>query len=244
MPAVRLLAVLGLALLAACSSDSSEPESEADAAVATLAVERSIESLPRSEVTLSAAGASAGGGGVAGASLATASAVRSSNASVQRVFTEFKARQTADGIVLTLPENVLFDFDAADLRADAEQALAQIQTVLAAYPDAPVQIVGHTDARGADAYNQTLSERRAESVRAWLAGRGLAASRLSAVGRGKTEPVAPNETLDGQDNPAGRQQNRRVEIVLQGVTGDAAGVESGQPVSGQPTSTIRVTPSE
>lgn len=239
MPAVRLLALAGLALLTACSPGSSEPED--DVAGTSVAAERSIESLPRTEVTLSAAGASAGGGGRAAASSATTSSVRSSNASVQRVFTEFNARQTDDGIVLTLPENVLFDFDAADLRPDAEQALAQIQTVLEAYPDAPVQIVGHTDARGADAYNQTLSERRAESVRTWLAGRGLAASRLSAVGRGKTEPVAPNETPDGQDNPDGRQQNRRVEIVLQGVTGEAAADGAD---AGPPTSTIRVTPSE
>lgn len=232
MPALRLLAIGCAVLLGACSSGDGD-------AASVLTVERNIEPLPPSEVTIGAAGASASGSGAAGASTATASTVRSSNASVQRVFSEFNARQTAGGIVLTLPENVLFDFDASDLRADAEQALAQIQTVLAAYPDAPVQIVGHTDARGADAYNQALSERRAESVRAWLAGRGVAASRLSAVGRGKTEPVAPNETPDGRDDPAGRQQNRRVEIVLQGVTGDAAGASDGQP-----TSTIRVTPSE
>lgn len=231
---------VALCALAGCQSEPDPAVSDgAGAPEIALSVERNIAPLTRSEVTVGPAAASAGGGGATGASTATTSAVRSSNAAVQRVFSEFNARQTASGLVLTLPENVLFDFDEATLRPDAETALAKIQTVLAEYPDAPVQVVGHTDAKGADAYNQTLSERRAQAVEAWIAGRGVAASRLSSVGRGETEPVADNETASGADDPAGRQQNRRVEIVLQGVTG---GTPATGDSGGQPTSTIRTTP--
>lgn len=102
--------------------------------------------------------------------------------------------------MLTLPENVLFDFDAAALRPEAEAALAKIQTVLAEYANAPVEVVGHTDAKGEDAYNRTLSTQRAEAVVAWLGRHGVSASQLTAVGRGETEPVAENERADGSDN--------------------------------------------
>lgn len=233
------LLALALAVLAGCSSEPDETAiADEEAPEVAVSVERDIAALPRSEITVGAAGASASGSGAAGASTAATSTVRSSNAAVQRVFTEFNARQTAGGLVLTLPENVLFDFDEAALRPDAETALAKIQTVLGEYPDAPVEVVGHTDAQGTDAYNQDLSERRAQAVQGWMSGHGVAASRLSAVGRGEAEPVADNETSDGADDTAGRQQNRRVEIVLKGVTGDTPVTGDG----GQPTSTIRTTP--
>ncbi len=233
------LALALLAALAGCSADSGDADTS-DAAEETapdLAVGRDVRALERSEVTIGAAAASAGGGGVSGASSATTSAVRSSNTAVQRVFSEFNARQTAGGLVLTLPENVLFDFDAAALRPEAEAALAKIQTVLAEYADAPVEVVGHTDSKGEDAYNQTLSTQRAQAVVAWLGGHSVAASRLTAVGRGEAEPVAENEAADGSDDPAGRQKNRRVEIVVKGVSGEAEA-----PTGGQPTSTVRTVP--
>ena len=232
------LAALGALLtLAACSSDDA-PADGADTPEVTVTARRDIRALAPSEITIGAAGAS-GTAGSGAASTAATSTVRSSNAAVQRVFSQFNARQTAGGIVLTLPENVLFDFDQSALRSDAEGALAQVQTVLAEYADAPVEVVGHTDAKGEDAYNQMLSERRAQAVQTWLAGHGVAASRLTATGRGETQPAVPNETPQGQDDPAGRQQNRRVEIVLKGVTGGATGAAGGTP-----TSTIRTTPAD
>lgn len=232
-----LLALLSLVTLAGCSTDPDATDGSPAEAAPDLAVVRDVRALERSEIRIGAAAASAGGAGAAGASSATTSTVRSSNAAVQRVFSEFNARQTAGGLVLTLPENVLFDFDAAALRPEAEAALAKIQTVLAEYADAPVEVVGHTDAKGDDAYNQTLSERRAQAVVAWLGGRGVPAARLTAVGRGEAAPVAENAAADGSDNPAGRQQNRRVEIVVKGVSGEAA-----PPAGGQPTSTVRTVP--
>lgn len=103
---------------------------------------------------------------------------------------------------------ILFDFDEATLRRQSEPALRQLLAALEANPSMNVDIEGHTDAVGDDAYNLVLSERRAQSVVSWLADNGIAVSRLKAVGRGETMPVAANDTADG------RALNRRVEVRL------------------------------
>jgi outer membrane protein OmpA-like peptidoglycan-associated protein len=123
------------------------------------------------------------------------------------------ARVTAREIKIDLAADVLFDFDKADLRREADSALEKVAAVLRSYPKASVTIDGHTDGKGGDQYNQKLSERRAESVRRWLANADVAA-RMSARGWGKTKPVAANAKPDGSDDPGGRQKNRRVEITV------------------------------
>jgi outer membrane protein OmpA-like peptidoglycan-associated protein len=107
---------------------------------------------------------------------------------------------------------VNFDFDRAEIRSDAAVILDEAATLLAdALGDCPsrsVSVEGHTDATGADAYNQSLSERRANAVLDYLAGKGVDASRLTAQGFGESSPIAPNETREG------RALNRRVELRL------------------------------
>jgi outer membrane protein OmpA-like peptidoglycan-associated protein len=128
---------------------------------------------------------------------------------------EFDATQVDGGFRLTLPESILFDFGSADLRPDSRPALDLIAEVLAYYADATVIVVGHTDSIGSESANQALSERRASSVLDRLVNdHGIARDRLTAEGRGESEPVAPNTHPDGSDNPEGRQLNRRVEIVV------------------------------
>jgi outer membrane protein OmpA-like peptidoglycan-associated protein len=129
------------------------------------------------------------------------------------LLTELKAKQDGDrSIRFSLPADILFDFDKATLRPDAEAPLARAQRLISAYPRAPLRIVGYTDAKGDDAYNDRLSLARANSVAARLV---PGKSRAAAVeGRGERDPVAPNAKPDGSDDPAGRQLNRRVEIVL------------------------------
>jgi outer membrane protein OmpA-like peptidoglycan-associated protein len=110
---------------------------------------------------------------------------------------------------VALPADVLFDFDKADVRADAVAALAHLATLIRAYPSGRVDLEGHTDAKGEAAYNQRLSLRRAESVKRWLVEQeGIAADRFITHGLGEARPVAGNE------DEAGRQRNRRVEVVI------------------------------
>ncbi len=83
------------------------------------------------------------------------------------------------------------------------------------YKSPQVIIADHTDSKGSDAYNQRLSEKRAESVKKWLSeNAGISADTIKTVGYGETRPMAPNANSDGSDNPEGRQKNRRVEIVI------------------------------
>jgi OOP family OmpA-OmpF porin len=116
------------------------------------------------------------------------------------------------GTLITFEDGVLFDFDKSDVRADAAETLDVVAEALSAYDVAEAVISGHTDSIGDDAYNQTLSEARAESVVAALEEAGVTAA-LTAEGYGESRPVAANE-IDGADNPAGRQLNRRVEIFI------------------------------
>jgi outer membrane protein OmpA-like peptidoglycan-associated protein len=114
---------------------------------------------------------------------------------------------------LRVGSDLFFDFDSAGIRAEAGPTLAEVGARLAKSQN-PVAIEGHTDAKGADDYNQRLSEERASSVKSYLASHGTPASRLTIVGWGERKPVAPNQGPDGSDDPAGRQKNRRVEIVI------------------------------
>lgn len=110
--------------------------------------------------------------------------------------------------------DALFEFDKATLNPDAEETLAALLPLLAKAGKHPATIEGHTDAKGSDAYNQTLSEKRAQAVKDWLMARGALAASTPIEGWGKRRPVAPNAKPDGSDDPAGRQKNRRVEVVL------------------------------
>jgi outer membrane protein OmpA-like peptidoglycan-associated protein len=115
---------------------------------------------------------------------------------------------------LSVVADALFDFDKANLRLDAEETLAAAAPEIAKLGGKPARIEGHTDAKGSDAYNLKLSEARATTVREWLAGRGIVPASTPIKGFGKSNPVAPNTTVDGKDDPQGRQKNRRVEVVF------------------------------
>lgn len=118
------------------------------------------------------------------------------------------AKVTDTEVVIQLPGSILFDFDSANIRPDAHRALTDVASVIKAYANRPARVLGHTDSVASDEYNQSLSERRARSVVDWLAGNGVERSRLAPTGYGEKQPVATNDT------PAGRQLNRRVEVVI------------------------------
>jgi outer membrane protein OmpA-like peptidoglycan-associated protein len=126
---------------------------------------------------------------------------------------DLQAEQTARGIVVTLGNEVLFATDSDELKSGAQRSLDQLADFLQEHPERALLIEGHTDSRGTAAHNADLSERRAESVARALVERGIAAERLRPVGLGEGYPVASNDT------DAGRQQNRRVEVVVSGKDG-------------------------
>jgi outer membrane protein OmpA-like peptidoglycan-associated protein len=142
-----------------------------------------------------------------------ASGVAGKAAAVEAVLKDLGAKVTVQEIHIELSADVLFDFDKADLRAEATPALEKVATVFKAYPAAAASIEGHTDGKGDDRYNQDLSERRAASVRGFLVGQGVG-NPMTTRGWGKTKPIVPNSKPGGADDPEGRQKNRRVEITL------------------------------
>ncbi len=138
-----------------------------------------------------------------------------------RLLIQFNAiletRDTARGLVVNMSD-VLFDSAKFTLRPAAREKLAKISGIILGYPTLSLAIEGNTDSVGGDAYNQTLSENRADSVRDYLGQEGIPAASMTAHGFGKSQPVASNDTADG------RQQNRRVELVVSGeVIGNVVG---------------------
>lgn len=128
---------------------------------------------------------------------------------------DLRVRETDIEYRIELQADVLFDFDKSDIRPDAEPVLAKAAAFIRDRAAGMVRVEGHTDAKGTDAYNQRLSDRRAQAVKTWLATRGgLSATAFTTKGVGAKQPVAPNTKPDGSDDPAGRQKNRRVEIVI------------------------------
>lgn len=123
--------------------------------------------------------------------------------------------ETAEEIRLTLEADVLFDFDKATIRPDAAEALSRAADVIRERAKGEVRVEGHTDSKGADDYNLRLSQQRAAAVEAWLVQRAeLPADKFRTAAYGETRPVASNTKPDGSDDPAGRQRNRRVELLI------------------------------
>jgi len=126
-----------------------------------------------------------------------------------------EARETDRGVVVNLPD-VLFAFDKASLTPDARVKIHDIAEVLNSQARGrQVAVEGHTDSIGSDAYNQQLSERRAEAVAIGLESAGVSNRRITTRGFGDRYPVTPNRYPDGTDNPVGRAKNRRVEVIIE-----------------------------
>ena len=153
------------------------------------------------------------------AEAAAAEAIRQKEEQRQRLLNQLnqvlETRDTPRGLVVSMPD-VLFDTGSYTLKPAARERLARISGIVLAYPDLRLEIEGHTDSVGSDAYNQTLSEKRAGSVRDYLVDNGVSINNVIARGLGKGSPVADNSTA------AGRKLNRRVEMI---VSGDVIGTQ-------------------
>lgn len=113
-----------------------------------------------------------------------------------------------DNIILNMPSGITFDVDSAAIKPQFQPVLDDVAATLSQYHQTRIEVAGHTDSTGSEQYNQQLSERRAQSVANYLAGRGVAYSRMTVLGYGETRPVTTNETAEG------RARNRRVEITI------------------------------
>ena len=133
---------------------------------------------------------------------------------------QLRAEQTSRGMVVTL-EDVLFEVNGAALQPGAQTELLRLADYLKRNPDRKILIEGHTDNTGGSDYNLQLSQLRAQSVESYLVSSGVPADRIRAIGYGETRPEAPN------DSATGRQQNRRVEIVILDAGKSFAGVAGG-----------------
>ncbi len=136
-----------------------------------------------------------------------AASAQAQNVQLQQEIEAMHMRETDRGLVLTLGD-VLFATGRADLKSGAVMDLDRLATFMGRYPDRSITIEGHTDSVGSEDYNLGLSQRRAESVRSYLMRQGVDATRVTTHGMGESVPVAPNDTASG------RQQNRRVEIIV------------------------------
>ena len=117
-------------------------------------------------------------------------------------------QRVGEGITVTFASGLMFDFDSDVIKPAAGSNLAALAASLHKYPGTDLLVVGHTDQVGSSAYNQGLSERRAEAAASYLVGQGVTASRIHTRGMGETDPIATNDT------ELGRQQNRRVEVAI------------------------------
>lgn len=128
---------------------------------------------------------------------------------LERELEDIKQQQTERGTIYTLGGDALFATNKAELKAGARASFDRLARTLNETPERKIVVEGHTDSTGAEDYNQQLSQERAESVKRYLTSQGVDAGRITAVGKGEAFPVANNETA------AGRQQNRRVEVIIE-----------------------------
>lgn len=135
---------------------------------------------------------------------------------LQKAQQEFQAQQSGRSLSMNLSGDVLFDYDKAVLKPEAEQALKKVAVVLSQFPESKVTVEGYTDSKGAKATNKQLSRERAQSVKDWLVKNGgVVAGSISTKGYGEQNAIAPNTNPDGTDNPLGRALNRRVSIIVE-----------------------------
>ena len=127
---------------------------------------------------------------------------------IKNTVPDAKVERVGEGIVVEFSSNVLFAFDKSNLSKDAKTNLDKLVIVLNNYPDTDIEVQGHTDSKGSEAYNQTLSEKRANAVSGYLSGKSISNRRVTIKGFGETVPKYDNETAEG------RTQNRRVEFLI------------------------------
>jgi len=209
--ATLLLCIIFSLAISGCATDTQQQKKRNVGAVLGAVVGAGVGYAIGGDLQGAAIGAGAGAvaGGLAGNQIGKY--MDQQEAEMQQALAAVEAasiQREQDILAITLKSDFSFDFDSAVIKPGAEDEIARIAAVLIKYPQTNISIEGHTDSKGAEEYNMDLSKSRAEAVKASLIGRGLTSSRLQTIGFGESKPVATNDT------EAGRQQNRRVRIVI------------------------------
>ena len=205
MNVTTVLSLLAAAALCACNPQSSGSQAPDAPAQSTPAQ----QAQPASSALQTAGPQSA----AAQTTSAPVSSVSAQGSNLSATGSNLSAQQTGFNIEINLASDVLFDFDKADLKPEADAELQKAAEVIREKGKGLILITGHTDSKGSDAYNKKLSLARAEAVKQWFEKHGLHYD-YQTDGKGAAEPIAPNTREDGSDNPEGRAKNRRVEIVI------------------------------
>jgi len=129
-------------------------------------------------------------------------------AEIEQTLPNAEVIREGEGIIVKFDSGILFDFDSSNLKEASKDNIKKLAASLNQYPGTDIKVIGHTDSRGTETYNMSLSERRAAAVKAYAVSQGVPSARLSTVGKGFSEPIGDNAT------EAGRATNRRVEIVI------------------------------
>ncbi|MCH2547808.1 MAG: OmpA family protein [Alphaproteobacteria bacterium] len=201
-----LTVILSTSLLAACQQGAGYQQNQKtyQGAGAGAALGAALGSMESSEYAAGGAALGALAGGAIGQYMdRQESAMRQ-----QMQGTGVEVRRQGNDIMLNMPNSITFGFDSSAVRPEFNGTVNNMASILNQYPQTKIDVIGYTDSKGSDAYNQNLSEQRAQSVANKLRDYGVASNRLMVLGRGESMPVASNDT------DAGRAQNRRVEIKI------------------------------
>ena len=199
-------AVVGALSLAGCGSNTTPATPAGDTSAAA-----SQGNTPQGSVAPSDGGANSAGN----IPTAPVGNLTGSVSGLNGAVTAFLVRETATATIVEMAADTLFAFDSADLSPQAQDSLNRLKELIAKGGAGNIVVTGHTDDKGTDSYNRDLSRRRAEAVRDWLVAQNAApTTRFRIEAAGKSQPKVPNANPDGSDNPEGRAQNRRVEVVI------------------------------
>ncbi|WP_257666959.1 OmpA family protein [Parapedobacter tibetensis] len=209
----RKIALLGLSvatsamLLGSCSTIQSMSNTQKGAATGAVAG-GALGAIIGKKAGNTAVGALAGAalGGVAGGLIGKK--MDKQAAEIERTVAGAEVIKADEGIIVKFDSGILFDFDKTDVKVAAQDNISNLVASLNSNPDTDILVIGHTDNKGADKYNQGLSERRAKAVRDYAVSQGLSSRRIKTEGKSFHEPIGDNDT------ESGRAQNRRVEIVI------------------------------
>lgn len=202
------LAAAGMLVLSACTTNPYTGERQASKAAVYGGGAAAVCALVGAAESSKRARNAALGCGLAGAGVGAYMDVQEAKLREQLQGTGVQVVRDGDNLRLVMPGSITFETDSYNLRSSFYSVLNSVGTVLAKYADTTLRVTGHTDSTGSDAYNQTLSERRAGSVADYLVTRDIERSRMLVQGAGPDQPIADNGTEQG------RAQNRRVELYI------------------------------